>query len=685
MHRRKSSREEDNAIVTFPNGSTSPTSLQATNHAANAVNDHTETPRSYPPSAGPYRTSFVQPSKSPTGVNGPSFARPSQPHGHAHAHAHTRNRSISYAPASPSPLSPSFSSRVHVPPSPSPSSQGFSPSPSFGSAASSDSLPPTTSREHARRHSRIHSRNLSIFFPRPGSLPTHTIAEDGTQELELGVDGETTLEAPVMNIPHAPPSPEMLRSGFKFGGRQGDDGAALPANGTPTSASSHSARRGHHHKHSLSHNFFSFLEPGNQTPAQLHTTPTPTPISPWNPISPFPDTQTNGSASTPASSTFAQAQEVSLLQKPLAALPTSRVSPAAAVSSLAQFVLGAWMWVAGQQNGSLACTGLGYWIVFDAFGIALAKVLPGYLARKSMQSKTRRPYGNARVETVFLFAQTVYLIFASVYVCKETVEHLLLSAGEGHHHHSGDEEINLTGIPFPIYIVFLSLLSLVGSALAYNTHSKLVNTTGNQIPSLSSYIQSLRSRFPTAIPSDEVEPAKPISRLLSNPYSISPIGFSVAILYGANFLLPHQHRAFDLLLALGEAFVTFSVAYPAAVALGAVLLQISPARGLADGRMEAFLRAMREVERHPKVLHLPAPHIWQLTPSLSRQPCSKDAGSTAQSLVVTLELHVRRDMDDADVLELTRWAHERCKTALRIGRGRDADVEPEVTVGVVRG
>jgi len=41
-----------------------------------------------------------------------------------------------------------------------------------------------------------------------------------------------------------------------------------------------------------------------------------------------------------------------------------------------------------------------------------------------------------------MFAQAVYLMFSSVYVCKETVEHLLLSAGggEGHHHHHGDED-----------------------------------------------------------------------------------------------------------------------------------------------------------------------------------------------------------------------------------------------------
>lgn len=46
---------------------------------------------------------------------------------------------------------------------------------------------------------------------------------------------------------------------------------------------------------------------------------------------------------------------------------------------------------------------------------------------------------HARIETLMMYAQAVYLLFASVYVCKETVEHLLLSSGEGHHHHHGDE------------------------------------------------------------------------------------------------------------------------------------------------------------------------------------------------------------------------------------------------------
>lgn len=56
-----------------------------------------------------------------------------------------------------------------------------------------------------------------------------------------------------------------------------------------------------------------------------------------------------------------------------------------------------------------------------------------------------------------------------------------------------------------------------------------------------------------------------------------------------------HHRTYDLVLASVISVVTFNVAYSACVVLGAVLLQTSPRRGLAGGRMEAFLRAMREV------------------------------------------------------------------------------------------
>jgi len=297
------------------------------------------------------------------------------------------------------------------------------------------------------------------------------------------------------------------------------------------------------------------------------------------------------------------------------------------------------------------------------------------------------------VETVVTFAQSVYLIFASVYVCKETVEHLLLSSGEGHHHHHGDEVAEFFGIEFPALLLLITLVSLLVTALAFNNHSKLVSTAGNHIPPLTSLLPA-RYRY---LSSSYNYPPRLVN-LLSNPYALAPISFALVLFFGPTFIPPYQHRYFDLVLAGVETVVTFSLAYSAAVALGATLLQTSPARGLVGGRMEAFLRAMREIERHPQVLHLPAPHIWQLTPNLSlpqdqyhythvTPSADTKMQGPAQSLVVTLELHVRRDMEDDEVLRLTKWAWERCSHALHFGSrgGEGGEAEAEVTVGVVRG
>lgn len=103
-----------------------------------------------------------------------------------------------------------------------------------------------------------------------------------------------------------------------------------------------------------------------------------------------------------------------------------------------------------------------------------------------------------------------------------------------------------------------------------------------------------------------------------------------------------------------------------------------------------------QVERHPNVLHLPAPHIWQLTPS-SVHGGKEQAGET---LIVTLELHVREDLGDDEILRLTQWTWERVVRALGAGingkfggvngfvngeAAKNAKGGVEVTVGVVRG
>lgn len=99
--------------------------------------------------------------------------------------------------------------------------------------------------------------------------------------------------------------------------------------------------------------------------------------------------------------------------------------------------------------------------------------------------------------------------------------------------------------------------------------------------------------------------------------------------------------------------------------------------------ISVLIRSLCQIERHPLVLHLPAPHMWELTPS----PVANDFSDPASNkLVVTIELHVRKDLDDNEVISLTRWAHDRVRLALNLGsRSKDHDESSEVTVGIVRG
>ncbi|KAH9045959.1 hypothetical protein EDB84DRAFT_1468711 [Lactarius hengduanensis] len=686
VHRRKSSKEEDGNLVIAPNGLLDLPGVEEKDGSSPSGPLPSHIPQ--PTSAGPFRTGFNLPQ-----TNGysstlrPTFSTPA----HLHIHGGSRTRSISsgpFTPTSPSPLSMSFPSRdAHSSASasnavPFPSSATLPEFPQSRrahvhtrtssytqlSSSNSEPPPPPSVSTHSRRHSRLHSRNLSIFFPRPGSLPHSAIAEDGTQELEIEPRTDSGVQMPSASPTLSRPQ-KRLGEGFTFGARPppAHNGNASIDEQPPLPRAE---RRGHHHKHSLSHNFFSFLEPGSTGRGDLTSQPTPTPVSPWASISPFPT----------GASTIAFPRAPSKSPSPVSSRSDTSTSPFfhmqndplpidAIAASLAQFTLGAWLWITGQGVGSLACTGLGYWVVFDAIGVAVSKILPAYLRRPTQNASIRRPFGTRRLETVALFAQVVYLMFSAVYVFKETVEHVLLSAGEGHHHHPGDEDVETLGIDFPTILPLLTLLSLFANSLLFDNHSKLVNVTGSQLPPLSALFDPSRFQYSQ----HTAEPSSRLDRLLRNPFSLVPVSASVLILLTSAIISSSSHRTFDLLLAAAEAIAMFHLAYPSCKSIGAVLLQTAPARGLSAGRMESFLRAMREIERHPQVLHLPPPHIWQLAPSVG----------TPQPLVATLELRVAADLGDAEVLKLTRWAWERCMLALGLA-GREQD-GGGVTVGIVRG
>lgn len=429
MHRRKSSKdndvEQENVLVAL--APTAPSKnetsllngekgengyaelpLKSRENLASPVNSE-YSPARTPLSAGPHRTSF-----------GSLAHSPNSPLRKSYTHSRTMSSSGTLSFASPMhspPLSTSFPRHTNM--------QGLQPQKLQASASESaaySSPPPVqpSSPTTSRRHQRIHSRNLSVFFPRPGSLSATVIAEDGdgSQEVEFPAISLNEKEVPVTLIPpgpslrlHNPPGPRKLGEGFTFGGRpertistESTGSSSDGANGEIMEAApTRTKRRGHHHKHSMSHNFFSFLEPGsNVSPV------TPSPEQKWQPMSPFPSS---------VASTFSQAHHengaavgltspnVDSVGVSQSGLPRDTIAVA-----LVQFLLGATLWVSGQQHGSLACTGLGYWVVFDSFGVALRHVLPSYLRSSSMQSLLRRSYGYGAACSLSIIYLTAFCI-----------------------------------------------------------------------------------------------------------------------------------------------------------------------------------------------------------------------------------------------------------------------------------
>ena len=317
----------------------------------------------------------------------PSFSVPLQPY--VNGNSRTRSISTPFSPL-PSPLSASF------PASPSsPTTSYIPPNVSISHSAPYTSPEGNELSKGGRRHTRLHSRNLSFFFSRPGSNPQGTINE--AQELEVPVDVEAPLMASAgsnINFPGSrSPRPSLtpLGQGFTFGARPPSSPGLTPNLLTaPPSGSSTSLRRGHHHKHSLSHNFFSFLEPGS-TPPLNRDQPISRPLSPWDSVPSLP-------ASPRLDTPIPNNTHVNVEQQ--RDMVPGKISYNAVAVSAIQFVLGAWLWVSGQQVGSISCTGLGYWVVFDSFGVALSKVMPGWLSCSSNagfaekeKEKIRRPFG----------------------------------------------------------------------------------------------------------------------------------------------------------------------------------------------------------------------------------------------------------------------------------------------------
>ncbi|BGP50013.1 hypothetical protein JCM10450v2_005921 [Rhodotorula kratochvilovae] len=529
------------------------------------------------------------------------------------------------------------------------------PAPLAASSSSSTATHAAQQRAHARQHSRIHERNLSAFFPRPG-------------QTAQGYGG--TFDDPHAATPFAPGVADVPS------GRAMSPGAADPFATPPKT------RRGHHHRHSISHNLFPSLDsPGaNSTPGSVFSPSKPAPTRTVEEQLPAPTAsfrQRWGHLPLPLRLALFASLHIPLTARALLAL------------ALAQVAVGATLWVQGQAGESLAVTGLGYLVVFDGIG-ALSSVL---LEREGALETTlqalgstkdmsiRRPFGPSRLVTLSHFSQAVYLLFSAVYVCKESVEHVLLlhgphdadgAHGSGHGGVGHGEGLALVGdghgdaITLPHFALLSAALLAAALAIFLRNHSGLS--------------QALRpTPLSRSSPSSRETPALPPPTALSqliNPFTATVLLFSTGLLGAALVLPPAQLAPVDKVLALLESFTMFYVAQPAASATGQVLLQTSPGAGAGKGgeAVRAVEGVVRDSESLPAVHSIDPPHIWQLSSSSS---------SSAPALVATLLVRAHPHSTDAELLAVTRGVQERVARANERLRDRGAG-EVEVAVQVKR-
>lgn len=267
--------------------------------------------------------------------------------------------------------------------------------------------PPTMTaaerREHSRRNSNIHARNLSVFFPRPEQQ-----GQAGYQNRADEVDEDQ--DQVVLDIPNA----ETRGWGFASNNNAYKPRDEQTGLGGSSSSSQANTRRGHHHRHSMSHNFFPFIDT-TQSPRRTSNSS----LSPHQhriglPVSPgagssgsslqVPDSATSPSTPRPVpalSSSTSRHRHTSSdpsiipsisLRSKYSHLPSPvrlllavvfhlpLLTQVSLVTAIAEIGLGASLWVARTTGESLAVTGLGYLVVFDGLA-ALSSIMVEGTAR----------------------------------------------------------------------------------------------------------------------------------------------------------------------------------------------------------------------------------------------------------------------------------------------------------------
>ncbi|GAA5977448.1 hypothetical protein JCM10908_004982 [Rhodotorula pacifica] len=393
----------------------------------------------------------------------------------------------------------------------------------------------------ARSHSRIHSRNLSVFFPRPGTTSDKDATTDGSYVGSLASSSDNAAI---------------------------DVTSGMIAQSTSERHATRTAqRRGHHHRHSVS-----IAVPASEA---------------RNRASDLDRSSTAGrngeSRAVPQLSERAGRE---------ASAPAQRASrPLAVLFAAAQLVLGAYLWVEGQRLESLSTTGIGYVVVFDGVamilsgsaGISDASASAGMMrdlaggGSAAATESLRRPYGKGRYRVLSHFAESIYLLFSAIYISKESIEHVLLLSdaqdstgphvhGHGASGHSGalaaPEQDMVLGLPVPAAALVTSALVALALAVFARNHVDLAHASRGSTQQRSERTsRNVRPKY-----------------VLPTRFTLILVGMVAALLCAASVLPRLSFASFDKMFALLESAVILSIAQPAAAASARTLLQTMPPR-----------------------------------------------------------------------------------------------------------
>ncbi|EPB82998.1 hypothetical protein HMPREF1544_10271 [Mucor circinelloides 1006PhL] len=276
---------------------------------------------------------------------------------------------------------------------------------------------------------------------------------------------------------------------------------------------------------------------------------------------------------------------------------------------MGHFFIGIILWWLGVSRESLSITGFSYLVLFDSFGTLnnfVSSVLHVNPAFTTMS--TKRPFGVKRFEVVLALANTIFLLFGTMYTTKESLEHLLL---EEHHGGSGDHHGN-SGFPLGLLVMLLvAIAASFASSIKLKNHDNLVNLTKRSSQFQHEYIQNT-----------------PLDALVKNIYSLSIVSAGSIVFVFQLFGL--SSPSVDKFLAFAEASLMLYLGAPTATALAKVLLQTMP-----DAMTHAIDHQLRSIQQIPSVVSVDKVHFWQ---------------NAYGKCIGTLEVHTRPDADEDAVI-----------------------------------